>query len=72
MRKVLSCGIHSAILTTQGFVYTFGCGSDGRMGHPEYEGNIYLYKESRPKKIEALQGVEDVQSSYNHMVALVK
>lgn len=57
VKKVLSCGIHSAILSNLGKLYTFGCGSDGRLGHPEYEGHIYLYKESIPKLVESLQGV---------------
>ena len=71
--KVVSGGIHSSILTEKGRIYTFGCGSDGRLGHPEYEGYNYLYKESKPKLVEALEGkkVCDVQSSYYHMMALV-
>lgn len=48
-QKVLAAGIHTAILSTEGVLYTFGCGSDGRLGHPEYEGSNYLYKESHPK-----------------------
>ena len=71
--KVIGGGIHASILTEQGQVYTFGCGSDGRLGHPEYEGHTYLYKESKPKLVEAFAGkkVIDVQSSYYHMMALV-
>jgi len=32
---------------------TFGCGSDGWLGHKEYvDGKfVYLYKESEPKKV---------------------
>ena len=36
--KVLAGGIHSACLGTDGMLYTFGCGSNGRLGHPECEG----------------------------------
>eukprot|EP00347_Sterkiella_histriomuscorum_P004863 403358801 len=48
-KKVVCSGIHSAILSQNGKLFTFGCGSDGRLGHPEYEGYVYLYKESAPK-----------------------
>ncbi len=53
VKKVICAGIHSALLTEDGRLYTFGCGSDGRLGHPEYEGFTYLYKESFPKLVEA-------------------
>jgi len=46
IKSVINGGIHSAILTVTGRVYTFGCGSDGRLGHPGFEGHRYLYKES--------------------------
>ena len=32
--KVLAGGIHSGFLDDNGHIYTFGCGSDGRIGHP--------------------------------------
>lgn len=71
--KVENAGIHSSFLTEQGRIYTFGCGSDGRLGHPEYEGYTYLYKESQPKLIESLAGkrVVDIACSYYHTVAIV-
>ena len=73
-KKIISGGIHKAIMTEEGDLYTFGCGSDGRMGHPEYEGYVYLYKESQPKRVEFFAGsgkkILDVQSSYYHMMAL--
>lgn len=64
--KIISGGIHSALLTLNGQLYTWGCGSDGRLGHPEYEGFVYLYKESRPKLVEAFKNkkVIDAESSY--------
>ena len=54
VKKVVCGGIHNSLITNDGSVYTWGCGSDGRLGHPEYEGYTYLYKESQPKKVEAL------------------
>ena len=72
VKKVVSGGIHSALLTTDGELYTFGCGSDGRLGHPEYEGFVFLYKESHPKLVETFNNMKvlDVASSYYHMMAL--
>ena len=74
MIKVVCGGIHSAILTEQGSVYTFGCGSDGRLGQQEFLGHVYLYKESKPKFVQTLakKKVIDVVSSYYHMLALVQ
>lgn len=73
VRKVMCGGIHSALLTMDGLLYTWGCGSDGRLGHPEYEGYVYLYKESRPKLVRSLLGtpVVDVESAYYHTMCLV-
>ena len=75
-KKVAAGGIHAAILSEDGELFTYGCGSDGRLGHPEYEGFVYLYKESHPKRVELFvanrQKVIDVSSSYYHMMALVK
>lgn len=70
--KVVSGGIHAAILTEDNKLYTFGCGSDGRLGHPEYEGFVFLYKESHPKLVETFNNMKvlDVASSYYHMMAL--
>ncbi len=44
--KIISGGIHSAALDDKGSLYTWGCGSDGRLGHPEHGNAKYLYKES--------------------------
>ena len=37
--KLAAGGIHSAALDKEGKVYTWGCGSDGRLGHPGAEGH---------------------------------
>jgi len=71
--KPVAGGIHSAILTTNGLAMTFGCGSDGRLGHPEKEKYTYLYKEPLPRAIEgpfAGNPVMDLASSYYFMVAI--
>lgn len=54
-------------------VFSFGCGSDGRLGHPEVEGHRYLYKEFVPRRIEALMGqkVTEIATSYYHCIAHV-
>jgi alpha-tubulin suppressor-like RCC1 family protein len=68
---MVSCGgIHNCALTEDGRVFTWGCGSDGRLGHPEYEGHTYLYKESKPKEVLALRGAVCIASSYYHNVAI--
>ncbi|KAJ4459922.1 putative 60S ribosomal protein L23 [Paratrimastix pyriformis] len=46
--SVASGGIYSAAMDEQGGVWTWGCGSDGRLGHPEAEGHRYLSREGFP------------------------
>jgi regulator of chromosome condensation len=55
-------------------LHSWGCGSDGRLGHPEHGNARYLYKESQPKIIEFFSNkiVLDAFSSYKHMIALAK
>jgi len=71
VKEIVCGGIHTAILTEMGEVLTFGCGSDGRIGHPECEGHRYLYKEGAPRKIEAFNEIKilSLSSSYYHMLA---
>lgn len=73
-KKLVVGGIHSAFLSREGDIYTFGCGSDGRLGHPEIGNQKVLYKEYRPRRVEAFKqgSALDVSSSYYHMVALIK
>lgn len=49
-----------------GSLFTWGCGSDGRLGHPEVEGHRYLFKEPLPRKVDTLEGhnVIDISCSY--------
>jgi len=70
--KVITGGIHGSLLTTDGQLFTWGCGSDGRLGHPEYEGFVYLYKESHAKKVEFFGNtpVKDMASAYYFMTCL--
>ncbi len=71
--ELICAGLHTVALTESGVLYTFGCGSDGRLGHPECAGHRYLYKEPVPRPIGAFKGrkVIAVASSYYHMLALV-
>ena len=68
-------GIHSAAVSMEGHVFTWGCGSDGRLGHPEAKGHRYLFRSDIPKLVEAFVGVGrvvDVKCSYYHTVVLVQ
>ena len=68
-------GIHSAAVSQEGHVFTWGCGSDGRLGHPEGKGHRYLFRSDLPKVVEAFSSVGkalDVTCSYYHTVALIK
>ncbi|XP_067680604.1 uncharacterized protein [Haliotis asinina] len=72
---VASGGIHSSAVSVSGRVYTWGCGSDGRLGHPEGKGHRYLFRSDVPKPVEFFksnQHVEMVKCSYYHTVALVR
>jgi len=74
--KVIKCfsgGIHTAVLTQDNKCLTFGCGSDGRLGHKESEDLNVLYKESKPREIEYFsnKNVIDLSCSYYHCIALV-
>uniref|UniRef100_A0A7S1KMA1 Uncharacterized protein n=1 Tax=Percolomonas cosmopolitus TaxID=63605 RepID=A0A7S1KMA1_9EUKA len=66
-------GIHSMVLDSSSRLWSFGCGSDGRLGHKEAEGYRYLYRELKPGLIQDLRAmVQDVAVSYYHGVALVR
>ena len=72
-RTIAAGGIHSSALSVDGRVFTWGCGSDGRLGHSEAQGHRYLYKENEPRVVDALdkQRVISIATSYYHMAAIV-
>ena len=75
IKHVCSGGIHSTAVSWAGHAYTWGCGSDGRLGHPEAKGHRYLFREDVPRVVDALKEegrVIDIKSSYNHVVALIE
>lgn len=65
--KVIAGGIHSLALCDDQ-IYSWGCGSDGRLGHPESDNHRYLFKEIFPRRIDALleYNVIDISASYYH------
>jgi regulator of chromosome condensation len=69
--KEIHCGgIYTSVLTQDDELYNFGCGSDGRLGHPEAIGIRVLYKESIPRKVDALGKlkVTSLSCSYYHCI----
>lgn len=62
-------GIHSMSLC-ENTIYTWGCGSDGRLGHPEYKGHRYLYKESIPRSISSKSKTISISCSYYHCACI--
>ncbi|KAL3873624.1 hypothetical protein ACJMK2_036719 [Sinanodonta woodiana] len=69
---ISSGGIHSAAVSREGHLFTWGCGSDGRLGHPEGKGHRYLFRSDVPKIVQGLANVIDVSCSYYHTVSLLK
>ncbi|KAK7103664.1 uncharacterized protein [Littorina saxatilis] len=69
---VCAGGIHSTASTAEGSVFTWGCGSDGRCGHPEGQGHRYLFRSDVPKKVEAFKSkFAMVSCTYYHSAAIV-
>ncbi|KAK7482222.1 hypothetical protein BaRGS_00026571 [Batillaria attramentaria] len=72
---VCAGGIHSTAATAAGSVFTWGCGSDGRLGHPEGQGHRYLFRSDIPKRVVGLgEKVKRalVACSYYHTAAIVE
>lgn len=69
--KIELGGIHSSSIG-DGNLFTWGCGSDGRIGHPEVQGHRYLYKEPTPRPIQGIPKVLQISSSYYHNVILTE
>ena len=74
IKAVSAGGIHSSAVSRTGNVFTWGCGSDGRLGHPEAEGHRYLFRSDKPRIVESLASHAAVQvsASYYHSASLLK
>ena len=69
--QVACGGIHSSAMTENGCVFTWGCGSDGRLGHPEAKGHRYLFRSDVPRIVEGIpRNVTDISCSYYHSAAV--
>lgn len=71
--QVSAGGIHSCAVTEGGLVFTWGCGSDGRLGHPEAAGHRYLFRSDTPKLVEGLSKhfkAIKISCSYYHTAVL--
>jgi alpha-tubulin suppressor-like RCC1 family protein len=64
--RAICGGIHSGILTGSGELYSFECGSDGRLGHAESKEHRYLYREGIPRKIGSIDGYAVIDASFSY------
>lgn len=71
-QMIAAGGIHSSALAKDGRIFTWGCGSDGRLGHSEAQGHRYLYKENKPRSVDTLNKYQviAIATSYYHMAAI--
>ena len=71
--QVACGGIHSTAVTERGEVFTWGCGSDGRLGHPDAKGHRYLFRSDVPRRVDFLTSdwrALQVSCSYYHTAVL--
>ena len=72
MQKISCGGIHTTALSRDGRVFSFGCGSDGRIGHPEFQNYVYLYREGVPRQIDSFGNqCVDLSASYYHNAVIM-
>eukprot|EP01006_Ploeotia_vitrea_P045965 TRINITY_DN66983_c0_g2_i5.p1 TRINITY_DN66983_c0_g2~~TRINITY_DN66983_c0_g2_i5.p1 ORF type:complete len:356 (-),score=28.03 TRINITY_DN66983_c0_g2_i5:75-1142(-) len=69
--QIASGGLHSAALLDDGSLFTWGCGSDGRLGSGDYDPlkHKWTFHHTLPEKVSA--NVVGVASSNFHMAAVV-
>jgi alpha-tubulin suppressor-like RCC1 family protein len=71
LKHVAVGGIHAAAVSEEGHLFTWGCGSDGRLGLPGAEKHRYLFRASTPQRVPLLEGVRAVSASYYTTAAIV-
>ena len=62
-------------MSVEGHAFSWGCGSDGRLGHPEAKGHRYLFRSDLPRIVDEFRekgNVVDIKASYYHTIAMVE
>ena len=73
---VRASAIHSAVLCKSGTLYTFGCGSNGRMGVQQYMTGLAGKRSrmkcyvSRPTPVETTRQIVGIDTARRHMIAV--
>jgi alpha-tubulin suppressor-like RCC1 family protein len=64
VKQVVASSFHSMVLTSEGLVWTWGGGENGRLGHGNTD------RQNVPKRVGGLTNVTDIASEEGHSLAL--